>query len=110
MSDRRAALIWCPFPDRVSAKKVARQLLAQKLIACANIVPAIESVFEYEGRCESETECGVLFKTVEDSLGDAIARLGELHPYDTPAIVGWHCDAAHDATLDWLTATTTTGD
>jgi len=35
-------------------------------------------------------------------LEQAIERLGALHPYDTPAIAGWCCDATHPATEGWL--------
>lgn len=102
MSENAAALAWCPFPDAASAREVAAQLLAEKLIACANIIPAIESVYEWQGRVESGTEVAVLFKTTTGRLDALVRRLGEAHPYDTPAIVGWRCDAAHGATLQWL--------
>ena len=35
-------------------------------------------------------------------LDTAVARLAQIHPYDTPAITGWRCDAAAPATLAWL--------
>lgn len=106
MSEAQAALIWCPFPDRDAAREAAARLLDEKLIACANILPTIESIFEYEGRCESETECAAIFKTTDQRTEEAIAMLGKLHPYDTPAILSWTCDEAHPATLDWLVRTT----
>jgi periplasmic divalent cation tolerance protein len=103
------ALAYAPFPDRDTAREVAGTLLAEKLIACANIIGAVESVFEWEGERASEEEVGVLFKTTAATLDALIERLGELHPYDTPAILGWHCDTGHPATLDWLGATVGTG-
>lgn len=102
MTDNSAALIWCPFPDRESARVVAGRLLGEKLIACANIVGDIESVFEWEGKRTSDHEVGVLFKTLGCQSDEVIRRLGVLHPYDTPAIVGWPCAMAHPATLAWL--------
>jgi periplasmic divalent cation tolerance protein len=50
----------------------------------------------------SGSEVGVLFKTTVARLDDVVERLGELHPYDTPAIIGWHANAVHLATLGWL--------
>ncbi len=99
-----AALIWCPFPDADSARNVAGTLLDERLIACANILGGIESLFVWNGARASGAETGVLCKTTTECLPAAIARLGLLHPYDTPAIVGWHCDAALPATMAWLTA------
>ena len=97
-----AALVWCPFPDADSARTVADALLDEGLIACANILPAMESRFVWQGARASGRETPVLFKTTAQALDDVVMRLGELHPYDTPAIIGWHAEAAHPATLEWL--------
>ncbi len=103
--DPAAALVWCPFPDADSALGVIGQLLDEQLIACANILGTIESHFVWQGARAAGTETAVLFKTTADALPHVTARLGALHPYDTPAIIGWRCDAAHPATVAWLTAT-----
>jgi periplasmic divalent cation tolerance protein len=99
-----AALVWCPFPDADSARAAAATLLDERLIACANILGAIESHFVWDGARASGNEIGVLFKTTDDCLQPLVNRLGSIHPYDTPAIIGWRCDAAHPASLAWLAA------
>lgn len=96
------ALIWCPFPDRESARQAAGTLLDEKLIGCANILGDMEALYEWGGERGEAHEIGVLFKCSERSLDKTVERLGALHPYDTPAILGWKCDAAHSATRDWL--------
>lgn len=98
------ALVWCPFPDKQSARKTSTRLLDEGLIACANILGEAEAIFEWNGERGEGVEVAVLFKTNADRLDAMIARLGELHPYDTPAILGWLCDAAHPSTLAWLGA------
>ena len=102
MSNAGAALIWCPFADEASAKDVARMLLEAGLIACANILPGVTSVYRWQDKIEEGSEVGVLFKTTQAALKNAVARLEELHPYDTPAIMGWHVGHAPAATLAWL--------
>lgn len=102
MSDTVAVLVWCPFPDRETAREVASQLLDEKLVACANILGEMESVFEWDGERESDTEVGVILKTSSNQTDRLIMRLGDLHPYDTPAIVAWDCEYAHPATTTWL--------
>jgi periplasmic divalent cation tolerance protein len=97
-----SALIWCPFPDRESARAAAHTLLDEKLVACANILGDVEAIFEWEGERSTGQEIGVLFKTNSALLEQAIQCLADIHPYDTPAILGWHCDSAHAATADWL--------
>ena len=99
-----AALVWCPFPDAQSARAAAAILLDERLIACANIMGSIESHFVWDGARASGQEVGVLFKTLAAHLPSLVSRLGIIHPYDTPAIIGWRCDAAHPASLAWLAA------
>ena len=97
-----AALIWCPFPDEESAAAIASTLLDEGLIACANLLPAIRSLYVWKGERGDAREVGALLKTRADRLEAVVARLVELHPYETPAAVAWRCDAAAPATLDWL--------
>lgn len=97
-----SAIIYCPFPDREAARAASVALLEEKLIACSNLLGPIESHFVWQGEIARDEEIGVIFKTDYALLDQAIERLGELHPYDIPAIIGWRCDAAHPATVAWL--------
>ena len=97
-----AALIWCPFADEDSAARAAAALLDEELIACANLVPGMRSIYRWNGESGDERECGALLKTRADLLARAMARLEAIHPYDTPAITGWHADEASRPTLEWL--------
>ena len=100
------ALIWCPFPDPGTAAATAKMLLDERLVACANILPAMLSLFEWNGERGEATEAGALFKTDAALLDRAMARLAEEHPYDEPAILAWRCDAASAGTAAWLRALT----
>lgn len=97
-----SALIWCPFPDRAAAEKVAGQLLDEKLIACANLIDGVASLFAWNGVRDTAAECGALFKTDAAALQRAVARLEELHPYEAPAAMGWRVDAPGRAAAAWL--------
>jgi len=98
------ALAWCPFPDSETAAAACSTLLDEGLIACANMLPGMISVFAWNGERGESAEVGVLLKTDAALLERMIARLAELHPYDEPAILGWRCDAALPATAAWLGA------
>jgi periplasmic divalent cation tolerance protein len=99
-----AALIWCPFADEASAEAVAGVLLDEGLVACANILPGVRSLYRWKGERGEGREVAVLFKTTADTLARAVARLEALHPYEAPAIAGWACDVAGAVTLSWLRA------
>ncbi len=100
-----SALIWCPFPDRETARDISDQMLSEGLIACANLIGPFESLFMWKGKRDTAEEFGVLMKTDGRLLERATERLGALHPYDTAAVMGWRCDAVPQAASDWLATT-----
>ena len=94
-------MIWCPFADEDSAAEAARCLIDEHLVACANILAPMRSLYRWDSALGEGPETGVVFKTDSSVLEQAQARLAELHPYDEPAILAWHCDAA-PGTAAWL--------
>lgn len=75
------------FPDAETAKKISAQLVEEKLAACANILPEVNSVYRWQGKIESGKETLVLFKLSEDRQSDFQAKLRSLHPYHVPEII-----------------------
>jgi periplasmic divalent cation tolerance protein len=98
------ALIWCPFPNEDEASAVAAHLLDERLIVCANLVPMMRSLYEWNGQRGDARECGALFKTEASLLTAAVARIEALHSYDAPAVSGWETDHCGEATSAWLAA------
>jgi periplasmic divalent cation tolerance protein len=98
------ALIWCPLPDADSARKLINTLLDERLVACANILPGMQSLFVWNGERGEAMETGVLLKTDTALLDRAVERITALHPYEQPAVIGWRCDSANAGTLAWLGA------
>jgi len=94
--------MWCPFADEASAAAVASQLLDEGLVACANILAPMRSLYVWQGERGEAREVGVLFKTDAALLERATARLAEIHPYEAPAVLGWDVDAAAPTTHAWL--------
>ncbi|TMM48234.1 divalent-cation tolerance protein CutA [Qipengyuania marisflavi] len=92
------ALIYCPFPDAATAERLGGQLLAENLIGCINIGGPIRSLFCWQGEMGAGEEIPALIKTDASLLDRAVTRLEALHPYDTPAIMGWRCDSAGSGT------------
>ncbi|MXO70488.1 divalent cation tolerance protein CutA [Altererythrobacter buctensis] len=102
-------MVWCPFPDEEEARRVAGVLLDEGLIACANILPGIISLYVWNGERGEAREVGLLAKTNESLGQQTITRLGQLHSYQSPAIIGWKADEVGPATRDWLGSLTGTG-
>ncbi len=102
MPDQDVLMVYTTFPDEQSAKRVARELVARKLAACANISGAMTSIYEWQGEMMEEGEVAVLLKTVRPLFDELSYELCKRHPYETPVVVG--LDAAHveESYLAWL--------
>jgi periplasmic divalent cation tolerance protein len=75
------------FPDRETAQRISNQLVTEKFAACANILPAIESVYRWKEKIETGTETLVFFKLSEDRQSLFQEKLRSLHPYEVPEII-----------------------
>ena len=75
------------FPDRETAQRISNQLVTEKFTACANILPAVESIYRWKGKVESGNETLVFFKLSEDRQSDFQNKLRSLHPYEVPEII-----------------------
>jgi periplasmic divalent cation tolerance protein len=97
-----ALLVLCTFPDPDTAARIARQLVDQKCAACANLLPAVESIYWWEGKVENAQETLVLFKTSRASYPALEATLRELHPYDVPEIIALPIEQGLPKYLSWV--------
>ena len=75
------------FPDRETAQRIANQLVTEKLAACANILPAIESIYRWKEKLETGNETLVFFKLSEGRQSAFQDKLRSLHPYEVPEII-----------------------
>jgi len=74
-------------PDAATAERIARALVDEGLIACANLVPGLTSVYRWEGRVHADPEVLLLIKTRRENVPRLKERLPELHPYQVPELV-----------------------
>jgi periplasmic divalent cation tolerance protein len=75
------------FPDAETARRISNQLVTEKFAACANILPAIESIYRWKEKIETGSETLVFFKLSEDRQPAFQEKLRSLHPYEVPEIV-----------------------
>ena len=74
------AVILVTAPDIDLARRLAKAVLEAKLIACANIVPSVESHYWWDGKLESSDEALIVFKTRKEHVPKLERFIRELHP------------------------------
>lgn len=89
-------------PDEATASAIAERIVSERLAAVANIHAPISSCYHWKGRIERASEVPLVLKT-RRSLFEALAALiTDLHPYETPGILGTEAALANRAYLTWL--------
>jgi len=89
-------------PDLKTARKLAKAALRARLIACANLVPKIESHYRWQGRMESGGEVLMILKSTTARLAALEKFILANHPYDTPEILVVPLAAGTKRYLKWL--------
>lgn len=97
------SLLYVTCPDAVVAEALARTLLAERRIACANLLPGMRSFYRWEGELQAADEVVVLLKTISAQVPATMVRIAELHPYQTPCIVELPAVRAAAAFAAWIT-------
>lgn len=100
------ALLYVTCADSNEATHIARELLKDRLIACANIVPAITSLYEWQGTLESSTEVLLLLKTRSALSDEVTTRVQQLHSYTCPCITRLAIEGGLPLFLDWINTQT----
>lgn len=96
------AIVLVTAPDVKTARALAKAALQAKLIACANLVPKMESHYWWQGKIESGAEVLLMLKTPKSKLAALEKLVLAKHPYDTPEFLVLPVSAGSPRYLDWL--------
>lgn len=100
MTDKRIVLSTAGSEDE--ARKIAHHLVEQRLAACVNIIPRIESVYRWEGKVESNREYLLLIKTSSTMFPEVRDAILELHSYELPECVEIAVEDGSSEYLQWM--------
>ena len=96
-------MIFVTVSDIAVARKLATGILRNRLAACVNLVPGVESHYWWEEELCREAEVLMVLKTTGEKLAALEAFVLAEHPYDTPEFVALKIEAGSARYLDWLT-------
>ena len=95
-------LLYITVKDKEEARRIAEKLLEARLIACANIVGDIESLYRWKGETCNSEEVLLLAKTTEEKIPAVVDAVKALHSYELPCIAAFPVTAGLPAFLRWV--------
>ncbi len=95
-------MIVCTFPKIEVARQIGTALVERQLAACVNLVPAVESIYRWQGETEISAEVLAIFKTTRAVYPAFQRALVELHPYQVPEIIALAPDQIGENYRAWV--------
>ncbi len=96
------ALVLVTTPDMKTARSLAKAALNARLVACANLLPKIESRYRWQEKIEVAPEVLMILKTTKSKLASLEKLILAGHPYDTPEFLVLPLKAGCRKYLGWL--------
>ena len=100
-------ICFCSCPDTTTAGRIADALVEERLAACVNLLPGLQSVYRWRGKLQRDAaEVLLLIKTTRARYPALQARLPQLHPYELPELLAVESAAGLPAYLQWVDEST----
>lgn len=95
-------LVYITAANQEEAQRLGRTLVERRLAACANIVPAIRSIYMWEGKLVEDGETLVFLKSTAEALDDLVACVRELHSYSVPCVTAFPIAGGNGEYIQWI--------
>jgi len=103
-------LLYMTASNAEEAAGIGRALVEERLVACANVIPGVRSIYRWEGAVRDEGEAVLMAKTEESRAAAATARIKALHSYDLPCVVVLPLTGGNTDFLQWIESETGVGE
>ncbi len=99
-------LVYATCPSIDEARRIGGVLVDRGLVACANILPGMTSIYVWQGKRHEDSEAVLILKTRAALADRVVAEAKALHPYDNPAVVVLPVNGGSAEFLAWIDAQT----
>ncbi len=104
-----ASLVYVTAGSAEEAGRIAASLVEARLVACANVLPGVRSVYWWEGAVQQDDEVVLVCKTRSALVHRVTEAILGMHSYDCPCVVALPIEGGNPAFLDWIRTETVAG-
>jgi periplasmic divalent cation tolerance protein len=98
----QSILVMTNVPDTSVATALGHHLVENKLAACVNLLPGVQSIYRWQGTVEEASEVTILIKTTQARYVELEAAIQAVHPYQVPEIIALPMTGGFPSYLDWI--------
>jgi len=95
-------VVYVTVPNNEAGKKLSESIIKEKLAACVNRVPGIESVYWWDGKVQTDSEELLIIKTRESLLDALTEHVKHNHEYDVPEVISLPITGGNLKYLEWI--------
>ncbi len=95
-------LVYINFPNKECARQIGTALIEKQLAACVNLIPQIESIYQWKGKVCVENEVMAVVKTTVSRYKQLEKFVLELHPYDIPEVISHPLSQGSESYVNWV--------
>ena len=104
--ENACVLVWTTIGATVDGQQLASILVKERLAACVNLLPEMDSIYVWKNVVQHDRERQLLIKTSERRVAALEARIRELHTYDVPEFIVTPIVGGSEAYLSWIREST----
>jgi periplasmic divalent cation tolerance protein len=95
-------IIFCTFPNKEEAGKIAKVLVEKKLAACCTVFPEVTSFYTWKSKIEENNEIMLMIKTAKHCYEKLEKQIKMMHSYSVPEIISVNIQKGSKAYMDWI--------
>jgi uncharacterized protein involved in tolerance to divalent cations len=99
-------LVWTTIGKTADGRDMASILVTERLAACVNVLPEMESFYRWKGQVETDHERQLIMKTTAGRVAALRARVHDLHDYEVPEFIVIPIVGGSEAYLNWIREST----
>lgn len=89
-------------PSDAVARRIARALVGERLVACVNLVPGVTSIYRWSGAVQEDSEVLLVMKTRAERVEELVGRVRALHEYALPEVIALPVEGGSEEYVRWV--------
>lgn len=96
------SIVYITTSGALESKEIAKKLLEEKIAACINIIPTVDSIYLWKGKTEQDSESIMIVKTKSEMVEEVIKKIEEIHSYEIPCVLEITVNNGSKNYLEWM--------